>query len=156
MYPSPLFLSCWIVIDISRAEPDDFNWSSMNWLCLSVVSFGHVLRVWPLLVESIVFLSWYLQGIFYDIPIHIFSTASSCQRSFVSKCECIVWENMIEDFLEIHSHLVHMGAFFFTWEYIFLEEFSLFVLIVSDFEENADNSDALTVSIDSLSYNVDF
>ena len=49
-----------------------------------------------------------------------------------------------------------MGAFFFTWEYIFLEEFSLFVLIVSDFEENADNSDALTVSIDSLSYNVDF
>jgi len=156
VYISPLFLSWWIEVDIRRAEPDDFYWSSINWLCLPVVPFWHILGIWPLLVESIVFLSWDLQGIFYDIPIHILSTASSRQRSFVSKCECIVCKNVIEDFLEIHSHLVNMGAFFFTREYIFLEELSFFILIVSDFEENPDNSDALAVSIDSLSYNVDF
>ena len=63
---------------------------------------------------------------------------------------------MIEYFGEIHRHLVHMCAFFFAGENILLEQLSFFVFIVSYVKENTYYGNTLAVSIDSLSYDVNF
>jgi len=63
---------------------------------------------------------------------------------------------MIEYLCEIHSHLVHMRTFFFARENILLKQLSFLGFVISYVKENPYNCDTLAVSIDSLSYDVNF